>query len=111
MHEEDSGLLHDCFSQFPFACGFGFPPDFNDDLVGRHLTTLTATDLTMLLPNVGDTIEQTFSLGECFDRDDIDVCAIGFPSGPEYRFTFRVTRLPDFVHDPVLQFTPGPLVN
>jgi hypothetical protein len=94
MAEEDSGILHDCFDEFPWACKFGGGvPDFNDDLIGRHMVEFTAEELAAAMPNVGDTFEETITLGPCFDERGC-VTSFGTPNDAEYRFTYRLTRLP-----------------
>lgn len=64
-----------------------------DDLIGKAQIDLTAADLAARLPNVGDVIEEELILTPPCDG----VCGQGWPwpTGPEYAYTFRVTRLPD----------------
>ena len=49
------------------------------------------------MPNVGDTFDETITLGPCFDeRADEGGCVTGtgIPDPAEYTFTYRFTRLP-----------------
>jgi hypothetical protein len=93
MAEEDSGFFHDCFSDFPWGCGFGGGvPDFNDDLIGRRTVVFTAEELAAAMPNINDTIEETIALGPCFDERGC-VTSPGTPNDAEYRFTYRLTRM------------------
>jgi hypothetical protein len=100
MAEEDSGFFHECFSQFPPQCNFlndNGPPDWNDELIGRRKVEFTAEELAAAMPNVGDTVEETITLGPCFDgRAGEGGCTTGtgIPDPAEYTFTYRLTRLP-----------------
>jgi hypothetical protein len=63
--------------------------DEGDDFIGRAQIDLSAQELEAALPNVGDEHIETVVLNPCRG----DVCDVTF--GPDYSFTFRVTRLPD----------------
>jgi hypothetical protein len=65
------------------------------------------------MPNVNDTFVETIKLGPC--HKDIaqpntvcEVDAFGVPTGPEFTFTYRLTRLPDVTLGPVLDPSPWP---
>jgi hypothetical protein len=100
MAEEDSGFFHDCLSTFPPGCNFENPvtvPDFNDDLIGHRTVSFTAEELVVAMPAVGDTFEETITLGPCVEPF---VCPDRFffePEPAEYTFTWRLTRMPDFI--------------
>lgn len=61
-----------------------------DDFIGRAQIDLSAQELEAALPNVGNEHIETVVLYACHSGD---VCNVTF--GPDYSFTFRVTRLPD----------------
>ena len=61
-----------------------------DDFIGHAQIDLTAQELEAALPNVGSEHIETVVLNPC---RGVDVCDVTF--GPDYSFTFRVTRLPD----------------
>jgi len=63
--------------------------DSNDNLLGRAQIDLTAQDLEAVLHNVGDEYIETVVLDTCPGA----VC--GSTYGPDYSFTYRITRLPD----------------
>ena len=65
-----------------------------DELIGKATVVYPAADLTASLPFVGGYAEETVTLGDCFDADGC-VESPGLPTGPEYTFSWRVTRLPD----------------
>jgi hypothetical protein len=89
------------FSIFGFAsCLTGGPPGSHsgphcaddgqgDDFIGRAQIDLLAQELEAALPNVGNEHIETVVLNPCRG----DVCDVTY--GPDYSFTFRVTRLPD----------------
>jgi hypothetical protein len=65
-----------------------------DDRIGRRRLSFTAEELVAAMPHVGDTFNESITLGgPCGDFDGI--CGDGLASGPEYVFTYKVTRLPD----------------
>jgi hypothetical protein len=87
-------------------CGTGSPgpgehigshcvSDRNDDFIGGARLDFAAWELEAALPNVGDEYIETVALNYCFGSDG--VCDLGW--GPwdvgDYRFTYRITRLPD----------------
>jgi hypothetical protein len=94
MAEEDSGFFHE------FGTAFHDPiklPDGNDDVIGRFTVEVTPQELAAVMPNVGDTFDETITLGPCFDeRADEGGCVkgTGIPDPAEYTFTYRFTRLP-----------------
>jgi hypothetical protein len=61
-----------------------------DDFIGRRRVDFMAQDFDAVLPNVGDTFVETVALNPC---GDADVCDVTF--GPNYSFTYRITRMPD----------------
>jgi hypothetical protein len=79
----------------PPVTGFHAGPhcrrDSNDDFLGRARIDLTQQDLEAALPNVGDEYIETIVLNPC----DYDETACEVTYGPDYSFTYRVTRLPD----------------
>lgn len=64
-----------------------------DDLIGEAQVDLTAQDLDAVLPNVGDTYDETVLLFPCGD----DACGEGWLlwRNGDYTFTYRITRLAD----------------
>ena len=79
------------------------PEGCEDDLIGEKSITLTIADLLAVLPHVGNTYEETITLGgPCGHVEPTEVCGYSdiFPTGPEYTFTYRITRAKDA--DPVL---------
>ena len=80
--------------------GFQQPPPVDggaNDLIGRMTVSFTAEELPVAMPAVGDTVEETITLGPCVAPR---VCPDGFffePEPAEYTFTWRLTRLPDTV--------------
>ena len=66
-----------------------------DDLIGRKTLTFSLADLVNSMPAPGDTWQNSVTLGKpCHDPGFICHRGPG-PSGPEYRFRYRITRLPD----------------
>lgn len=63
---------------------------FGDDFIGHAQIDLPAQQLETALPSVGSEHIETVVLNPC---RGVDVCDVTF--GPDYSFTFRVTRLPD----------------
>jgi hypothetical protein len=81
-----------------WKCGFsGYA---GCDLIGRRTVTYSMEELLAL--HVGQVLEESVTLGgPCGDTQD--VCGTGFPpspTGPEYVFTWRITRLPDALVTP-----------
>ena len=78
--------------------GFSVPPRVDsgpNDLIGGRTVSFTAEELAAAMPAVGDTVEETITLGPCVDPL---VCPDGLffePEPAEYTFTWRLTRLPD----------------
>lgn len=60
-----------------------------DDFLGHAQIDLSAQELEAALPNVGNEHIETVVLNPC----RVGVCDVTF--GPDYSFTYRVTRLPD----------------
>lgn len=105
LYEADSDTwndIYECFVEFVncgFAVAVGYPESSStftegDELIGKATVVYTAEDLAASLPFVGDYAEETVTLGDCFDEDTC-VETPGYPTGPEYTFSWRVTRLPD----------------
>lgn len=104
MYEADTdfwSIMYDCLNNLgcPFGIPFGYAPDSDDyiagdELIGNQILTFNAEELTAALPYVGTYVEETITLGPCFD-DRGCVESPGLPTGPEYTFSYRVTRLPD----------------
>jgi hypothetical protein len=65
--------------------------DGDDDFIGRAQIDLAQQDLDAVLPNVGDEYVETVVLSHC--TADEPVCDVSW--GPDYTFTYRITRLPD----------------
>jgi hypothetical protein len=61
-----------------------------DDFIGRAHIDLSIQDLETALPNVGDEYIETVVLEQCGSGSTCDV-----PYGPDYSFTYRITRLRD----------------
>lgn len=104
MYEADSDTWNDIYNCWvELGCGFelavGYPESSHtftagDELIGKRSFTFSAEELSAALPYVGDYVEETVTLGPCFDERGC-VESPGLPTGPEYTFTYRVTRLPD----------------
>lgn len=104
MYEADSNTWNDIYNCFvEIGCGFeitaGYPESSStftdgDELIGKATIPYTAEDLSATLTYVGDYAEETITLGPCFDESGC-VESPGLPTGPEYTFSWRVTRLPD----------------
>jgi hypothetical protein len=69
----------------------------SDDLIGREEVLMSREQLLVALPRVGDSVEYKLILGGPCGQPTEDLCATGWldPTGPEYEFTYRITRLPD----------------
>ena len=96
MAEEDSGFIHELSPGSMFTSPI-ILPDANDDVIGRFTVEVTPQELAAVMPNVGDTFDETITLGPCFDeRADEGGCVkgTGIPDPAEYTFTYRFTRLP-----------------
>jgi hypothetical protein len=108
MYEKDDGAFHDCVFKWPLGCEFSDgPTSGSDDLVGRRTLVFSLQDLEAVMPNVGDWFEETIRLGgPCGNYQGI--CGFGLfsPTGPEYEFTWLLTRLPD---GPILDPSPSDL--
>lgn len=66
-----------------------------DDFIGRRALFFPLPDLEGTLPNVGDSFTETVVLSPC--EGETDAC--GGWDLPDYTFTYRTTRLPDFPTD------------
>ncbi len=64
--------------------------DSNDDFLGHAQMDLSIQELETALPQVGDQRIETVVLNPCRGAD---VCDVTY--GPDYSFTYRITRLPD----------------
>jgi hypothetical protein len=64
--------------------------DDNDDFIGRARLDFAIWELEAALPNVGDEFIESVVLNPCSGPD---VCDVTY--GPDYSFTYRITRLPD----------------
>ena len=74
------------------------PEGCRDDLIGERLVSLTFADLAQVLPTVGSTYEETVTLGgPCGHLPSGEICGYSdlMPTGPEYTFTYRITRATD----------------
>ena len=67
------------------------PANCPDDLIGEFTQTFNENELLFALPQVGMWFEATKTLGSACGNN---VCGPG-PTGPEYTFTYRVTRMSD----------------
>lgn len=104
MYEADSDFWHGFYECFlTLECGFGVVLGYQsdsayladgDELIGKATIAYSAEDLAATLTYVGDYAEETVTLGDCFDESGC-VESPGLPTGPEYTFSWRVTRLPD----------------
>ena len=112
MYEIDGGFfhtLHDCLANA--GCGFSIPAGNSysgshlDDLVGHRTLVFTAQELAAAMPRVNDVVEETIKLGPCFDERGC-IESPGTPNDPEYTFTYRLTRLPNTLPDPLLDPDP-----
>ena len=68
----------------------------SDDLIGREEILISREQLLAALPRANDSVEYKLILGgPCGPTEGF--CAAGWPAptGPEYEFTYRITRLPD----------------
>ena len=66
-----------------------------DDLIGRKTLTFSLADLITSMPVPGNTWQNSVTLGKpCHDPDFVCLGGPG-PTGPEYRFRYRITRLPN----------------
>jgi hypothetical protein len=77
--------------------GFSVPPHVDsgpNDLIGRRTVSFTAEELVAAMPAVGDTVEETITLGPCFEPSGCVTSPL-LPEPAEYTFTWRLTRLPD----------------
>ena len=111
MYEADSddwnGAYY-CFLQLD--CGFEVPIGYQtqssiftkgDELIGTRSLVFPVAELEAAMPQVGNTFQETITLGPCHDHRGC-VTSPGLPTGPEYEFTWRLTRLPDRIIDPVI---------
>ena len=109
MYEEDLDL----------ELGFQIPPNKydedssiftkSDELIGRRTLAFPAEELAAAMPNVNDTVEETIKLGACYDDEGREGGCVEtpiWPTGPEYTFTYRLTRLPDVTQEPVINPNP-----
>jgi hypothetical protein len=64
--------------------------DSDDDFLGHAQMDFSIQELETALPQVGDQLIQTVVLNPCRGAD---VCDVTY--GPDYSFTYRITRLPD----------------
>lgn len=85
------GLPNKCLTDGPGRHGGTHCADDGqgDDFIGRARIDLSAQELEAALPNVGNEHIETVVLSPCRDT----VCDVTY--GPDYSFTFQVTRLPD----------------
>lgn len=117
MYEADSDFWNESYHCWiDFGCPFSIsPPGYQadssnftkgDELIGLRTLTFTSEELAAAMPNVHDTVDETTTLGPCFDDREM-ICTEGLftPTGPKYTFTYRLTRLPDRTVSPVLD--PG----
>jgi hypothetical protein len=102
--EKDFEILPDIPTGFCNSVGPGTPEpgrhggphfahtscDDNDDFIGRARLDFAIWELEAALPNVGDEFIETVVLNSCSGPD---VCDVTY--GPDYSFTYRITRLPD----------------
>jgi hypothetical protein len=63
-----------------------------DDVIGRRTLQFTAEELAAAMPNVNDTFTESITLVPPCEGNN--VCTKS-PFDSEYRFTYRLTRLPD----------------
>jgi hypothetical protein len=102
--EKDFEILPDIPTGFCNSVGPGTPEpgrhggphfahdscDDNDDFIGRARLEFAMWELEAALPNVGDEFIETVVLNACSGPD---VCDVTY--GPDYSFTYRITRLAD----------------
>jgi hypothetical protein len=91
MWEKDFSIFgfSNCLSGAGSHAGPHCVADEGVDFIGRAQIDLSAQELEAALPNVGNEHIETVVLNPCRG----DVCDVTY--GPDYSFTFRVTRLPD----------------
>lgn len=100
LYEQDREPINFCPST-----SWGWSQCDSDDLIDRKTITLLQADLLAAMPNVGDTSTRSAHMGgPCGYVDPAGpVIGCGPATGPEYTFTYRVTRLADHF---VLASTP-----
>lgn len=103
MYEDDHHItLPFCFTG-PASEGLDIKgKDCYDDLIGRDTISYSEAVLVSMLPNVGDSRRiETILGGPCGHVEPGDACGTGWlsPTGPEYQFSYRITRLPDKIFD------------
>lgn len=78
----------------PFSYDYIFSSE--DDLIGERTLAFTPEELAAAMPNVYDTYDETIRLGPCYDERGC-ITSPGTPEDPDYSFTYRLTRLPDYM--------------
>ena len=96
LFEDDRFILNFCpGSRSP---GFIVASCSDDDLIDQKRVSFTTEELEAAMPHVGDTFLETIAIRnfcgvpESEAGDAVYGCAT---TGPDYRFTYRITRLPD----------------
>lgn len=96
--EADRSLFEFCYGDIPGLHYFLYHGLCSgDDLIGRGQVLMSREQLLALMPTIGDSREFKLILGgPCgYSGDDVVGCGPPWPNGPEYHFTYRITRLPD----------------
>jgi hypothetical protein len=97
LFEEDSRPIP---LPLPIFCpehrGIGISCD-GDDLIDQKTVSFTTAELEAAMPDVGDTFTETIAIRTFCgvpesEADGTYGCAA---TGPDYRFTYKITRLPD----------------
>jgi len=68
-----------------------------DDLIDQKMVSFTAAELEAAVPHVGDTYQESVPIrtgcGVPESQNDVGGCM--WDNGPDYRFIYQITRLPD----------------
>jgi hypothetical protein len=96
--ERDKGLFEWCHGDLPglhYVLRHG--KCSGDDLIGRGQVLMSREQLLAVLPTIDESREFQLILGGPCGYCGNDVCGCGppGPNGPEYKLTYRITRLPD----------------
>jgi hypothetical protein len=94
LFEADRSLFNFC----PQHPGFINAECIDDDLIDQKTVSFTTAELEAAMPHVGDTFQEPIALrtfcGVPESQAGLDVYGC-WATGPDYRFTYQITRLPD----------------
>ena len=80
-----------------YGGGGDFPPgNATSKLIGSATISHTAKELAEATPLIGSLLQKTIDLGPCYDERGC-VTSPGTPNDAHYTFTYKITRLPDYV--------------